>query len=174
MLEITQVATETHRREVRELFGEYLASLNPLFERDFGISFDMDPILDRDMEQLHKFMPPHGQLLLAYTDGQLAGCACLRTIGDEVGEVKRMYVRPQQRRQGIGHALVAAIIAESRQMGGTCLRLDSAPFLPESHRLYRSFGFHAIPPYAGCEIPESFHTQWQFMELSLDMDTGSG
>ncbi len=167
MLDIAQFEPETHRRDVRELFEAYLSSLVPLFERDFGLSFDVGLIVDRDMEQLHKFTPPHGHLLVAYADAQVAGCACLRRLTDEIGEVKRMYVRPSQRRQGIGRALMAAIISEARHIGYTLLRLDSAPFLLESHSLYRSFGFKAIPPYAGCEIPESFHSRWEFMELPL-------
>jgi GNAT superfamily N-acetyltransferase len=169
MPDIVRVEMGAHQEKIRELFGEYLASLDPLFKQDFDISFDMNSILERNMEELHKFMPPQGRILLAYADdGHLAGCACLRRISQDLGEIKRMFVRSQYRRKGIGRALVEAIIAEARSNGCTRLRLDSAPFLPESHSLYRSIGFKPIPPYADSEIPEEFHSRWIFMELRLD------
>ena len=124
-------------------------------------------MLEDDMATLHKFAPPHGRLLLAYAQGALAGCACLRTIGPQVGEIKRMYVRPQHRRKGVGRALVAGLIDEARQMDCTTLRLDSARFMKDAQALYRSFGFSLIAPYAESEIPEAFHANWVFMELPL-------
>jgi len=43
------------------------------------------------MADIAVFLPPTGRLLLACDDGQLAGYACSRTIGDRIGELKRMY-----------------------------------------------------------------------------------
>jgi GNAT superfamily N-acetyltransferase len=168
MLSIVQVETDDHRRQVRDLFWEYLVWANSMLEREYAIHFDIRQTLEDDMVTLHKFAPPHGRLLLAYDQGSLAGCACLRTIGRQVGEIKRMYVRPQHRHRGIGRALIACLIDEARQMGCTTIRLDSARFMKDAQSLYHSFGFSLIAPYAESEIPEAFRSHWVFMELPLD------
>ena len=147
MLAITHVETADQQRQVREIFWEYLSWGNPLAEAAFGTQFDIQAVLEQDMADLQKFAPPRGRLLLAYANGQLAGCAGLRAIGMEIGELKRMYVRPQHRGQGIGRALLSAIIAEARQIGYTTLRLDSPAFSHAAHTLYRAAGFTPIGPY---------------------------
>jgi GNAT superfamily N-acetyltransferase len=173
-VELIAVERDDRRGEVRELFREYLMFLDPLFQRDFGVVFDMQVVLEQNMEELDKFMPPQGRIFLAYGDGKLAGCVCLRRVSEGLAEIKRMYVRPEQRRKGIGRALVEAAIAEAREGGCTRLRLDTAPFLGESQRLYGGLGFVVTPPYADSEIPAEFHSRWIFMELHLDAGEGWG
>jgi GNAT superfamily N-acetyltransferase len=173
MLTIAQVETDDHRRQVREIFWEYLSWGNPRIECEFGTRLNISEMLDQDMTDLQKFAPPRGCLLLASTEQQLAGCVGLRAIGVEIGEIKRMYVRPQLRGQGIARALVAAIVDEARHIGYTTLRLDSPPFSQAAHALYLAVGFRPITAYPECEIPEAFHEQWHFMELSLSGDVRS-
>ncbi len=167
MLKIIQVETDEHRRLVRELFWEYLKWANSMLSSEFGISFDISTMLEQDMAELQKFAPPEGRLLLGQYETKIAGCACLRKIGEEVGEIKRMYVRPEYRRKGIGRSLVEAIIKEARRIGYSKIRLDSARFMKEAQALYRSFGFQNIEPYAESEIPEEYRSHWVFMEMAL-------
>ena len=107
------------------------------------------------------------RLLLAEFDRKIAGCAGLRKIGEDVGEVKRMYVRPEHRRRGIGRSLLLAIINAARQIGYSKLRLDAAPFAKEAHALYYSVGFQNTAPYPESEIPQKYHPRWVFMELVI-------
>jgi GNAT superfamily N-acetyltransferase len=87
--------------------------------------------------------------------------------GDRTGEIKRMYVRPDFRGQGIGRALLEALLAEARPAGYRRVRLDSGPFMKAAHALYRRVGFHEIAPYPESEIPVAFHEQSVFMEKQL-------
>jgi GNAT superfamily N-acetyltransferase len=120
-----------------------------------------------DMAALGKFMPPAGRLLLAEWQGQMAGIAGLRQLDANTAEVKRMYVRPLARRQGVGRALLQGLITEARRAGYHWVRLDSARFMTAAHSLYRSAGFRDTEPYPGSEIPEAFQPNWIFMELLL-------
>ena len=106
-------------------------------------------------------------MLLAVDATVVGGCACMRTIAPAVAELKRMYVRPAQRRRGIGRALVEALIAECMAAGYTSLRLDSARFMQEAHTLYRSIGFQEIAEYPQSEIPPEFRKNWVFMERTI-------
>jgi ribosomal protein S18 acetylase RimI-like enzyme len=166
-LKIIQVESEEHQQHVRELFRENFSSTRLLIIRDFGIDLNVSTVLEQEMAQLQQFAPPEGRLLLSDYDGQIAGCAGLRKIGKDVGEIKRMYVRPDYRRRGIGRSLVKAILNESYPIGYSTLRLDSAPFAQEAHALYQSLGFQLREPYAESEIPQQYHSQWVFMEMTL-------
>jgi GNAT superfamily N-acetyltransferase len=134
---------------------------------EYGVKFDIATILEADMKELGKFMPPHGRLLLCYAEDQLAGIACLKQLTPTMGEIKRMYVRPAHRKQGLGHALTHRLIEEASQISYQRVRLDSARFMHDAHHLYRTAGFSEIDAYEGSEIPKEFQPHWIFMELEL-------
>jgi GNAT superfamily N-acetyltransferase len=170
MVQIIIAKYDQHTEPVRELFWEYLQWANTKVEENFGVSFDIAAMLEDDMNTLDKFMPPKGRLLLGYVDDQPMGIACLKTLTDSIGEIKRMYVRPQARRGGLGRALLTQLLEEARQIGYTLIRLDSAQFMKQAHQLYRSMGFREIEAYEGSEIPKEFQYHWIFMEWELPMN----
>jgi GNAT superfamily N-acetyltransferase len=153
--------------QIRELFWEYLQWGNVKLDEEFGFRFDIAAMIEEDMNTLGKFMPPKGRLLLGYVEDQPMGIACLKALTDSIGEIKRMYVRPQARNRGLGRALLNQLLEEARQIGYERVRLDSARFMTEAHNLYRSAGFHEIEAYEGSEIPKEFQKNWIFMEREL-------
>ena len=167
MLRIGQVQNEEDRVHVRELFWEYLEWANGRVNEEFGVNFDIEAMLEEDMAKLDIFLPPEGRLLLATEEAHAAGIACLKRLRDEIGEIKRMYVRPEYRGKGIGRALLEILIAEAKLVGYQSVRLDSARFMKEAHTLYRSAGFAEIEPYPESEIPPDFQKHWVFMERWL-------
>ena len=105
---------------------------------------------------------PDGRLLLAIDGDGAAGCVAIRKLGDGICEMKRLYVKPGHRGQGLGRRLAEAVIAEARAIGYRKMRLDSLTSLEEAAGLYRSLGFVEIPPYRYNPLPDAV-----FMELSL-------
>lgn len=164
---IYQVDLSVHKQQVQELFWEYLQWANQKVNETFQVNFDIEALLEGDLQTLAKFLPPDGRLFLGEVDGQIAGLICLKRLDDTVCEIKRMYVRPAFRGRGLGRALLQRTIDEARQLGYPIMRLDSARFMQSAHALYRSTGFHEIAPYAGSEIPPEFQQHWIFMELGL-------
>lgn len=167
MIRIIIADKDQHAQPIRELFWEYLQWANAKVEENFGVSFDISAMLEEDMNTLDKFMPPKGRLLLGYVENQPVGIACLKALTDNIGEVKRMYVRPESRNRGLGRALLNHLLKEARRIGYEGVRLDSARFMSEAHQLYRSGGFREIEPYKGSEIPSEFQKHWIFMELVM-------
>ena len=94
MTSIYQAETEQDRALVRELFLEYLEWANRHLNREYGIDFNIQRMVEQDMAELEIFFPPHGRLLLALEGDQAVGIACMRRIREDMGEIKRMYVRP--------------------------------------------------------------------------------
>jgi ribosomal protein S18 acetylase RimI-like enzyme len=152
---------------VRELFWEYLQWANGRVEEEFDVSFDIGSMLENDMIKLDIFFPPDGRLLLASQGAAVAGLACMKKLKDRTAEIKRMYVRPEFRRKGVGLSLLNALVEEAKRAGYQSIRLDSARFMTGAHALYRSAGFREIAPYPESEIPSEFQEHWVFMEKDL-------
>jgi GNAT superfamily N-acetyltransferase len=169
---IHQGAIPEHESAIRGLFSDYLHWVCSRILEEYKQEFDAETLTVQDMERISVFMPPTGMVLIAFVDDAPAGCACTRTIGKGIAELKRMYVRPLFRKQGIGNALLARTIQDIRNLGFGTLKLDSGGFMSDAHALYRSFGFKDIPPYDGSEIAaevpvEWLQEHWVFMELQL-------
>lgn len=137
--QIIHAASAAEIDEVRRLFKEYAASLN------FSLCFQG---FDHELESLPgDCAPPLGALLLATVSGCPAGCAALRRTDSQTGELKRLYVCPEFRGQGLGRKLTAAIIESARKAGYRRLRLDTLESMDKAQALYRSMGFCLIEPH---------------------------
>ena len=154
-MHILQAHTQEEIAQARTLFEEYAASL--------GISLCFQNF-DQELKSLPgKYAPPDGRLLLATENDELAGCIALRKLEDGVCEMKRLFVRPAYRSQGLGRILVEKIVDEARMLGYTHMRLDTLPgLMDKAIALYRRTGFREIGPY--CENPVEGA---KFMELEL-------
>jgi putative acetyltransferase len=155
-IQIVPVEAQTEVTPVRELFLEYARSL------DFHICFEN---FQREVDQLPGcYAPPSGRLFLATVEGQVAGCVALRQLSEGVGELKRLYVRPAFRGQGIGRRLAVSVLDSAGPMGYEVIRLNTLPSMTEAQALYRSFGFAPIPGAGRCgQAAESIE-----MELRLE------
>ena len=169
MTNVVQATMPEHREVVRALFAEYLRWVCPRIYEEYHAVFDPEPMIAHDMETIDIFLPPKGLLLVSFEDDLPAGCACTRTIGEGIAELKRMYVRPSHRRKGIGAALVKESIRRVRELNYEEIRLDSAGFMVDAHRVYQSMGFTEISAYDGSEIPVEYREHWVFMTLGLEL-----
>jgi len=107
---------------------------------------------------------PRGRLLLALGDDVIAGMVALRPIDETTGEVKRLYVRPNVRGQGIGRSLVTTLVEQAHTAGYSALRLETLEVMRDAQALYRALGFTEIAPY---RPPTSEHDRTISMELAL-------
>jgi GNAT superfamily N-acetyltransferase len=167
MLHIIQVESDEQRQIARMLLSEYLNWVASNVQRAENERFDAAGLLTEAMRVDGKFVPPSGRMLLAWVDDAPAGVICLRKLDADIGEIKRMYLRPEFRGKGLGRLLLERLCAEARQIGYTKLRLDSTPFMTSAHALYHSVGFRDIEPYSESGTLPEFAKGWLFMELTL-------
>ncbi len=129
--------------QTREVFRDYAASLNiDLCFQNFDAEL---------LELPGDYAAPHGHLLLAFVDHELAGCGAFRRIGDvdyaNACEMKRLYVRPAFRSLGLGRLLAQALFDEAQRAGYSVMLLDTLDDMEAARSLYASLGFTEIPPY---------------------------
>ena len=170
MINLIPVQTEEHKQHVKILFLEYMEFVRQNLVQAFEIDFkatDVAPYIEEDMKKLDKLLPPQGQLLLVEVDGQIARVGGLPQISEKLGEINRMYTRPNFQSRGLGHKSLEALIAEARQIGYSKLRLDVGFYANSAEKLYRSVGFTEIDSYPESEAAPELHSKWTFMEMSL-------
>jgi putative acetyltransferase len=88
-----------------------------------------------------------GAFLIATRAGRPVGCGAVRRIEPGVGEIKRMYVRPDARGSRIGRAVLDALETEARRIGLRRLVLETGARQPEAIALYERAGFSRIPAF---------------------------
>ena len=98
------------------------------------------------------YTAPAGGLWLAMSDESGIGCVALRPIDSRTAEVKRMFVDASWRGQGVGRALLGALIDGARRRGYDTLRLGTLHDMDAAQALYRSIGFRPIERYRPDEL----------------------
>lgn len=73
-------------------------------------------------------------------DGAAVGCGAI-VVGDEYGELKRMYVAPAYRGRGVAGNILALLEAEAQQLGCTVFMLETGPYQPEALGFYERAGY---------------------------------
>lgn len=104
---------------------ELIAEVQALYVDLYGSPDDSPMAAD-------EFQPPAGTFLLALeATGPAIGCIGVRRHDDQVGEIKRMYVRTEHRRRGHARALLVAAEDRARELGYTALVLETGTPQPE-------------------------------------------
>lgn len=85
-------------------------------------------------------------LLVATSDGGVAGCVAYLPWGPGRCRMTRMYVMPSQRGRGIGQALARAVMRAAKEAGYDEMVLDTSRPMQAATRLYRHLGFEDVDP----------------------------
>lgn len=150
-----RAATPADLDDVRALFREYheWLALDLCFQ---GFEAELAALPGR-------YAPPSGRLYVGEVHGALAGCIALREIEPGVCEMKRLYLRETARGLGLGRALAERVVADAREIGYACMRLDTIrDRMRAANAIYESLGFRDIPAY----YPNP-HGDVRYMELDL-------
>ena len=57
------------------------------------------------------------EFLVGELDGEVVGCGALHVLWEDLGEIRTVAVAPGAVGHGVGHAIVAALIARARDLG---------------------------------------------------------
>lgn len=101
------------------------------------------------------FTWPNGSFVLVFsTFGEPVACGGLRCLSDTRGELRRMWVVPAWRNQGLGRILLLALEEVARDLGLEELCLDTNEELVGALALYRNSGYREILQYNDNEFAD--------------------
>lgn len=153
----------THQPNIRLITPKEVQALDATREifREYAESLGVDLCFQNFEAELAglpgDYAAPGGHLLLAWVDGQLAGCGAYRPFPDsdyaDACEMKRLYVRPAFRRFGLGRLLAEALLDKASETGYSTVLLDTLDDMEAARELYVTLGFEEIPPYYFNPIP---------------------
>ena len=144
-MRILQAQTAAELDAVRELFDEY--------QRGLGVDLCFQGFAEELATLPGRYAPPGGRLLLALEGTDPAGCVALRALEEGVCEMKRLFVRPAYRGQGLGYRLAMQIVNEAPALGYRLMRLDTLDILESAMRMYAAMGFQRRTPYYANPLP---------------------
>ncbi|MBS0553646.1 MAG: GNAT family N-acetyltransferase, partial [Proteobacteria bacterium] len=138
-LRVLSASDTTELEQVRQFFRHYAAWL--------GVDLSYQGFGDEVANLPGAYGEADGRLFFAEVDGRPAGCVGIRRFSEGVCEVKRLYVDPDQRGQGLGRKLALAAIKAAQSLGYRRILLDTLPTMRIAVKLYRELGFSAAPAY---------------------------
>ena len=91
--------------------------------------------------------PGRGAFALGWVEDRAVGCGAVRLIDDATAELKRMYIVPEFRRQGVAGAVLRFLESEALALGASRVVLETVTTPPDAVALYRAAGYQEIPRF---------------------------
>lgn len=127
---------------IEELYAIHQLHITPTQEESLHIDF---------RKEWPTMLEGKGGMYLATLDGLPSGVCSLKPISEVEVELKRFYVAPSARRNGIGRLLFEYSLEAARQFGYQRVRLETFAFMKSAVKMYRSYGFQEVPAFDGFE-----------------------
>jgi RimJ/RimL family protein N-acetyltransferase len=169
VVEVVPFDPVLHTEEFRQMNIEYLTWYADQAKERYQIDLlsvvgSIQEYVDDNLESFMSWKPPNGVLYIIEEKGKVAGMGGLRKLRETVGEVKRMYIRPQFRGNGYGKQMAIRLLDEGRKLGCSSFLLDTAEYMLAAQHIYKSVGFKERGVYPESEPPEVMRPYMIFME----------
>lgn len=135
---------------------------------------DLVRLLDEDLQirdgNMHSYYAQFNKIdkiryvVVAYENGQAVGCGAIKEYEKGVAEVKRMFVKPEWRGQGIAKKILSELEIWANELNFSECILETGKNQPEAIGLYQKSGYQKIPNYG----------QYEGIELSVCMRKSIG
>jgi GNAT superfamily N-acetyltransferase len=133
MLRLTRTTSESPDfRTLVQLLDQYLAELDGA-EHAFYAQLNTIDFLST--------------VVVAYQDDQPVGCGAFRKLEPNTVEIKRMYVQPNRRQQGVARAILGELEVWAAELGYATAVLETGKRQPEAIALYERSGYALTPNY---------------------------
>ncbi|MEX1071615.1 MAG: GNAT family N-acetyltransferase [Anaerolineales bacterium] len=119
--------------DAKALIDELTEYLTPLSPPESQHGYSVEKLLARNVA-----------FFVIRSDNEPASCGGLELFGDEYGEIKRMFVRPKFRGQGLGKLMVNHLCNHARSNGVPFVRLETGSMMTDANGLYERMGFYRI------------------------------
>ncbi|RZK92017.1 MAG: GNAT family N-acetyltransferase [Pedobacter sp.] len=87
------------------------------------------------------------EVVVAYQNETPVACGAIKTFSDTAAEVKRMFVHPDYRKQGIAAKILSELEHWAEELGFGEYVLETGKKQPEAIALYQKVGYQITPNY---------------------------
>lgn len=152
------VAVDPRSADARSAVDQYFTELDARFRTGFdpspgGASADGDTM-----------RAPTGAFVVARLSGAVVGCGGVIRIDDDTAEIKRMWVHPDRRGEGLGRRLLEHLESVAAGLGHRRVVLDTNESLAEAIAMYGRSGYCPIERYN--DNPYAHHWFAKDLEVS--------
>jgi putative acetyltransferase len=85
--------------------------------------------------------------MVGYLDNNPVACGAITTLEPQMGEIKRMFVKPEARGLGLSKQIISRLEQEALEMGFDTIRLEAGAEQTAALELYRKCGYYDIPKF---------------------------
>jgi N-acetylglutamate synthase-like GNAT family acetyltransferase len=152
-----------------ELFSWYIEEVQKREDLDFNTVMNqtVEEYVESTIESLMAFRSNEGVFYLLQEGKKVVGMGGLHKLYKDVGEIKRMYVRPEFRGKGYGKELLQKLLIKGKEFGFSTIYLETGIFMKAAQHIYRSAGFVEREEYPETEVHSNVRHLWIFMEKKL-------
>jgi len=90
----------------------------------------------------------NGVFLVARRNGAAVACGAVRFLDESTGELKRIYVKAEERGSGAAQSLVGELERAAGERGASRVVLETGDRMDRAIRFYEGLGYVRVPPYA--------------------------
>jgi len=152
-LAITLTTESPLQEEVRELVAELNSHLSSLTPPEFNFFLTVEQMAE-----------PDTTVWVAREGGRAVACGALKRHNERIGEVKRMFTRPEWQGQGIGRRVLGEIVSAAMVDGIEELVLETGNQHPSAWAIYEKAGFTRCGPVL--DYPDSEYSIFYHKQLS--------
>lgn len=170
MVEFIPIDLKIHKSLLIELNSEYLDWITNKVQKEYDL--DLISILGQStreyaknsVENLTSYIAPEGIYYILYLNNKIAGMGALHKLKLNIGEIKRMYIRPKYRGNGYGKKMLQKLLEKGKEFGYSTIQLDTGRFMTAAQHVYRSAGFQEREEYPESEVPLELRHYWIYMK----------
>jgi ribosomal protein S18 acetylase RimI-like enzyme len=162
-----------HRLTVVDLSENYFSWIACELQKNYNIdmysmiSTSLRDYVENNVDEFSSSISRDGVFYLIQVKDKIVGMGALRKLKEGIGEIKRMYIKPEYRGKGLGKRMLQLLLGKGNEYGFSAIYLETGCFMTTAQHLYRSAGFHDREVYPGTEVPPQLRHVWLFMEKGL-------
>ncbi|NVM17203.1 MAG: GNAT family N-acetyltransferase [Candidatus Lokiarchaeota archaeon] len=170
MVKFIPLNLDLHKSHFIQLNEEYLIWIAGEMQRRYNIDMvsllgiSVQNYVEKTLKEISSYFPPEGIYYIIQKNSFTIGMGALRTIKSGIGEIKRMYIRPEYRGNGYGKEILEILLQKGKEFEFSSIRLDTGKFMVAAQQVYRLAGFQERGQYLESEVPKFFLPHWLFME----------
>jgi len=114
-----------------------------LLDRDLQIRDGVEHSFYAQFNKIDKIR----EVVVAYENETAVGCGAFKEYSAGAAEIKRMFVRPENRGRGIAGKILTELETWAKELNFSECVLETGLKQPEAVRLYQKSGYEVIPNY---------------------------